>query len=128
MNPYVGVTSFTFAMRLMDNKDEFSWIREANFFWKGCLVLVVEHQSSFLSFVSLPGLVENMSSFQQFFITKMFSLWNLFSFFHFFFFWEKSPQRRDLIIAFSINQIGTSQECLMEQTPSKSEKENWQLN
>ena len=127
MNPYVGVTSFTFAMRLMDNKVEFGWIREPNFFWKGCLVLMVEHQSSFLSFVSLPGLVENMSSFQQFFITKMFSLWNLFSIFLFFFFWEKSSQGRDLIIAFSINQIGTPQECLVKQTLSRPEKENWQL-
>ena len=46
----------------------------------------------------------------------------------FFFFFEKNPLKgRDHIIAFSINQVGTPQECLVEQTPSRPKMGNWQL-
>jgi len=48
--------------------------------------------------------------------------------FFIFFFLRKIPLRgRDHIIAFSANRVGTHQECLVEQTPSKLEKETVQL-
>ena len=49
------------------------------------------------------------------------------NFFFFFFFFEKNPLRgSDHIFAFTTNQVGTPQECLVEQTLSKPEKETWQ--
>ena len=58
------------------------------------------------------------------FVEKALSL----SLLYIYIFFEKNPLKgRDLIIVSSINQVGTPQECLVEQTPSRPKKDNWQL-
>ena len=80
MNPYVGATSFTFAMTLMDNKDEFGWNRNP-IFWMSCLVLVSGTPILFWLLCFSAWSVDNMSSFQQVFAQKKLALWNLKSIF-----------------------------------------------